>query len=319
MSVSPETTGIPMEALRELPVAEIQPNPANPRLHFTEEELEKLTESIANEGILVPIVVYRDDKQEKWILIDGERRWRCALALGLEKMPAVITRPTDRRQNLIQMFNIHLVREPWKDMPTAWALQHLIEETGIEDARRLSDLTGLSLERIRRYRYALDLPPDFQRYIDDGSIPLNFFWELKQNVIDPLAKLRPSLLQELGEENVLNAFTEKRLGDVITDVISLRKVRPIITYARDDAGDTESPSVLDDTIKELVLNREKSINEAYEDTVEVMIEASKLERKAGNLVKSFERLLRIARTKEERAFVCEVGQAHISELAQLLD
>jgi ParB family chromosome partitioning protein len=318
MSTSPETAGIEMQALQELPVADIKPNPGNPRLHFTEEEMEKLTASIALEGILVPIVVYPDEKEGGWILIDGERRWRCATALGLERIPAVITQPTDRRQNLIQMFNIHLVREPWKDMPTAWALQQLMDETGVQDDRALSDMTGLSIERIHRYKYALELPKEFQRYIDEGSIPLNFFWELKRNVIDPLAKQRPALWEELGEDRVLQAFTEKRLGDVITDVISLRKVRPIITFAAEDAGDVNSPSVLDDTIRELVVDRDKSIQEAYEDTVEVMIEATRLERKAANLAKSFERLLRKAHTPEEEAFVREVGRRHLEALTELL-
>jgi len=42
------------------------------------------------------------------------------------------------------------VRQSWADMPTAWALEKLIDKTGIENARELSDLTGLSLERLKR-------------------------------------------------------------------------------------------------------------------------------------------------------------------------
>jgi len=149
MSASPDSdTSARASGLNHIRTDEIDRNPGNPRLLFTEEEMEQLTESIASEGILVPVVVFEADGS--YVLIDGERRWRCAKQLGLPEVPAVIVGAPDESQMLVQMFNIHMVRQSWADMPTAWALEKLIDKTGIENARELSDLTGLSLERLKR-------------------------------------------------------------------------------------------------------------------------------------------------------------------------
>lgn len=130
---------------------------------------------------------------------DVERRFRCARDLGHSKIPAVITTERSEREVLQQMFNIHLIREPWRDIPTAKALQRLAQE--IKDAEgqepndsELRDLTGLSIERVRQLRYVVTLPEQWQEYIREETIPLNFFWELKKNVIDALRSNRPAIL-----------------------------------------------------------------------------------------------------------------------------
>lgn len=305
-----------MLGLENLEVSKIKPNQANPRLHFPEEELERLSQSIAKEGILVPVVVYPED--DFFRLIDGERRFRCALDLGLERVPAVITEAPDPRENLVRMFNIHMVREPWKDMPTAWALEKLIEETGVTNDRELSDITGLSTEVIKRLRHALELPEEYQDYINKGTIPLNFFWELKRYVIDPLGKRRPVLAHEFGDREVLDAFVQKRLSGFITDVISLRDVAQIIRIAEREVDDPTESSVLDDTLRRLVHDEEYTIADAYQDTVEVIVEADKLERRTDNMVKSFERLFARARTKEDEDYLRAVAVRLIERMKQLL-
>lgn len=317
MSVPPETPVPPqMLGLENIEVSRIRPNEANPRLHFPAEEIERLTQSIAEEGILVPVVVFPEG--EIYRLIDGERRFRCALDLGLETVPAVVTEAPDGRENLVRMFNIHMVREPWQDMPTAWALEKLIAETGVTGDRDLSDLTGLSTEIIKRLLHALELPREYQNYIDEGTIPLNFFWELKRNVIDPLGKRRPSLAQEFGETEVLHAFVAKRLNGFITDVVSLRKVMAIIRIAEREVEDATEASVLDDTIRQLVRNDEYTIDDAYQDTVEVIVEADKLERRTDNMVKSFERLLMRARTGDETEYLRDVATRFIDRMRALI-
>ncbi|MYC66867.1 MAG: ParB/RepB/Spo0J family partition protein [Acidobacteriia bacterium] len=305
-----------MPQLNRIETELIDANPGNPRLLFPEEEMEQLAESIANEGVLVPIVVY--NQGDRFVLIDGERRWRCARQLGLEEVPAVIVDAPDERRTLIQMFNIHMVRQSWADMPTAWALKKLMEETGIERPQELSDLTGLSPERLKRLRHALELPDQYQKYIHDGDIPLNFFWELKRNVIDPLAKQRPRLAAEFGENEVLDAFVQKRLHEITTDTVSLRNVRPIINLAAEDAGEVDADSVLDVAIRDLIKNPDATIQDAYEDTVMVIVEADKLQRRSDNMLKAFERLLDKARSDEERTHVRNVGTGLINKLMALI-
>ncbi len=314
--MSADLDGSAAGRLRDIRTDAIDRNPKNPRIYFTQEEMDRLSESIDRKGILVPVVVF--PAGDRFVLIDGERRWRCATALGLETVPAVITNAVSDEENLVQMFNIHMVREAWKDMPTARALGELISETGTQTDSALSDLTGLSTERIRRLRHALDLPPEYQQYIDEERIPLNFFWELKRNVIDPLARKRPSLAAEFGETEVLDAFVEKRLRGVITDTVSLRQVSPIINFAAREVDDPTEASPLDDTIRRLVREPGVGVSEAYEDTVQVVFEAEQLERRADNVIRGFERLLAKARSREEVSHVKTVAASLIDRLGSLL-
>ena len=318
-AVQPEA---PVKAeLRELPIDAIRANNRNPRLIFPQDELDRLADSIDQEGILVPIAVYEDG--DHYVLVDGERRFRCAQMLGLTTVPALITAPRPEREVLVQMFNIHLIREPWRDMPTALALGRLIgdlEAAGepVED-KTLRDLTGLSIERVRQLRFVLTLPQEWQDFIGDGTIPLNFFWELKRNVVDVLAKHRPALFEELGGgDAIAEAFVNKRLDGVITDTVGLRKMRPIVAFASDDAGSGTEPSIIDQSIRDLITNPDLTIDDVYEDTVQIMVEADKLERRTRSMIASFERLLNKARTDEERQYIRGIGAVFLKELGRVL-
>lgn len=181
-------------------------------------------------------------------------------------------------------------------------------------------MTGLSIDRVRQLRYVVELPEQWQSFIREGKIPLNFFWELKKNVIDPLANWRPDLLVELNEDAVMTAFVEKRLQNVITDTVSLRKVLPIVKFAAQDAqSNGTGRSAIDDSIRELVRNLETRIDDVYEDTVQVMVEADRLERRTISMVAAFARLLTQSGTDEERQRVRVVGRRLIDQLVVVLD
>ena len=75
--------------LRELPVELIAPNPNQPRHRFDEESLQRLAESVAERGVLQPVLV-RPRHGGTYELIAGERRWRAAQLAGLPVVPAVV-------------------------------------------------------------------------------------------------------------------------------------------------------------------------------------------------------------------------------------
>ncbi|WP_083803144.1 ParB/RepB/Spo0J family partition protein [Dermacoccus sp. Ellin185] len=309
--------------LRELNVADVVPNRRNPRLDFPQDELDRLTDSIDLEGVLVPIVVYPKDGE--YVLVDGERRFRCARDLGHVKIPALITTERSDREMLQQMFNIHLIREPWRDIPTARALQRLVEEVKESEGRdpndsELRDLTGLSIERVRQLRYVVTLPDEWQDYIQEETIPLNFFWELKKNVIDALRNNRPAILDQYGEEQVSRAFVQKRLDQVITDTVSLRKVSPIIKFAAQDAtSNGTGESTLDTSIRDLIEKSEATIDDAYEETVQMMVEVDKLGRRTSTMVAVFARLLTQTDGTPDYKEVCRLGRELITQVTALID
>jgi ParB/RepB/Spo0J family partition protein len=311
--MTPSETRPDPQDLQHLPTARVRRDPRNPRLLFPEAELERLTESISEAGVLVPVVVYRDG--DNYSLIDGERRWRCARRLRLETLPALVVAEPDDVTRLTQMFNIHLVREPWQDMPTAWALDQFIRATGMEHDRDLADRLGLSVDRVQRLRHALELPDAYQHYIFDRVIPLSFFWELKRNVIDPLAALRPRLYRELGGEAILDAFVAKRLAGGLVDVLSFRKVTPIVKAAHAESLETGADEVAyDRVLRDLVTRPDATIEDAYRETVAAEIEFDHLAKRTDATVQSFARAYRRAASEEQRAAV----RSAIEEIATRL-
>lgn len=308
--------------LRELNISDVVPNDANPRLDFPQDELDRLTGSIDLEGVLVPIVVY--PKGDKFVLVDGERRYRCARDLGHSKIPALITTERSEREVLQQMFNIHLIREPWRDIPTAKALQRLAQEIEESEGREandaeLRDLTGLSTERVRQLRYVVTLPDEWQDYIREETIPLNFFWELKKNVIDALRKNRPAIIDEFGEDRISTAFVQKRLDQVITDTVSLRKVSPIIKFAAQDAAENGTgESTIDSSIRDLIEKPDATIEDAFEDTVQMMVEVDKLGRRTSSMMAVFSRLLTQTAGTPDNDEVKRLGRDLIAQLGALL-
>ena len=162
--------------LREISPDRIKRNPENPRLFFRDEEMDTLTASIKRYGIQVPLTVYSDGSD--YVLIDGERRWRCARKLNLHRVPALVQEKPSRLENLLLMFNIHSLREQWDYLTIARKLPDVIhlfelEYNGREPTEaELSELTGLSRGQIRRCRFLLDLPDKYRELLEkEFSLP----------------------------------------------------------------------------------------------------------------------------------------------------
>jgi ParB family transcriptional regulator, chromosome partitioning protein len=125
------------EIVREIPIGEIAPNPFQPRKSFAAETLEELKTSIAEYGVLVPVIVRR--RNDGYELIAGERRWRACAALRRPTIPAIV-RASDDRQTLEFAIVENLQRENLNPLEEAAGFAHLIDEydlTQEELARRL--------------------------------------------------------------------------------------------------------------------------------------------------------------------------------------
>lgn len=303
--------------LKDIDPKAIRKNRENPRLHFPKERLDELSASIDRKGVLVPISVYESPDAEtgtQYVLIDGERRWRCSLELGRHDVPAMVIDEPNDTENLLTMFEIHKVRDDWDNMPTAWALGKLMERTGKTDPDELAEMVGIAKDQVKRYLLALQLPREYQDLIDAGRLSLNFFYELHNNVIMPLAKQRPAILQSLSEERIRRAFVNKKLSKVLASDVDLRKVRPIINVAMQEAGGPEGTSDLDDVITQLVEDPATTVEEAYENTVEMVVEAGKFARQCRSLVARYDRLLAKVHSEDDRAMIVSAVERLIGDL-----
>lgn len=218
------------KTLFDIPTNDISPNPHNPRLIFDREELDQLKGSISKVGILVPVTVYKNSKSyppTSYVLLDGERRWRCAKELGLESIPAnVIDEPKDVTQNILFMFNIHHYRREWALLPTALKLGTLIDALGTDNEATLSSFTGVNRSSIRRCKALLWYPKKYRDILLDRDPPVNpdFFIEIYP-VVSRLSQEREYAFPE-GVEKLVDALIKKYSEDkVASDVKEFRQMR----------------------------------------------------------------------------------------------
>lgn len=224
--------------LRELSPDRIERNPENPRLFFRPEEMDTLMASIRRYGIQVPITVYEDDG--KFILIDGERRWRSARKLNFKKIPALIQPKPTRLTNLLLMFNIYALREQWDYLTIANKLPDVIKLFISENDGRepneidLSELTGLTRGQIRRCRLLFDLPDDYRKQLEkELALPKHlqklsedFFIEMEKALKTVQSRV-PAAVPDLNTAR--DALIAKFRANTINNITDFRKLSKIAT------------------------------------------------------------------------------------------
>ena len=153
--------------LSDVPVESVSPNPNQPRVHFDEESLTELSASIAEMGVLQPILV-RPVEDGAFELIAGERRWRAAQRAGLTTIPAVI-RMTDDVSSVEQALVENLHREDLTALEEAAAYQQLLDEFGLTHDQ-VAHRVGKSRSAITNSLRLLGLPPAVQHLLADGQL-----------------------------------------------------------------------------------------------------------------------------------------------------
>lgn len=221
--------------LFNIKVSDISANPFNPRLVFDPGDLNELKKSISKVGILVPVTVYRNKKKfpkTPYILLDGERRWRCSQELGMTEIPAnIIDEPSDDTQNILYMFNIHHFRKEWALFPTALKLEVVIEKIGSDQESVLSEFTGVSRSMIRRCKILLWYPHKYRDILLEkgGKISTDFFIELY-----PIAYRLSSEADfyfPTGTEMLVDRIISKFLSQrAFSDVKELREIRKAMGF-----------------------------------------------------------------------------------------
>jgi len=153
--------------LVDIAVEAVSPNPNQPRMHFDEESLVELSASIAEMGVLQPILV-RPLDDGAYQLIAGERRWRAAQRAGRTTIPAIV-RSTDDVTSVEQALVENLHRADLTALEEAAAYQQLIEDFELTH-EQVSQRVGKSRSAITNSIRLLGLPPAVQHLLADGQL-----------------------------------------------------------------------------------------------------------------------------------------------------
>ncbi len=157
----PVSTGV-----RELPVAQIQPNPFQPRSVFGEDDLEDLKTSIAEHGVLQPVVVRRGGAGFE--LIAGERRLRAVKALGWASIPALIRPAEDQEMQTLALVE-NLQRVDLNAVEKAKALKAMMRNFGLTQDE-VAARVGKARTSISNLVRLLDLPGVIQDMVLAGDL-----------------------------------------------------------------------------------------------------------------------------------------------------
>ena len=155
------------EGVTELPILAVLPNPSQPRQRFSPETLRELAQSIAEQGVLQPILVRPAKEQDRYELVAGERRLRASKLAGLTTIPALVRAVTDEQSALIGLVE-NLQREDLGPIEEASALRRLQEGLDITQ-EELAARVGKSRSAVANALRLLNLSPRIQEGLQSGA------------------------------------------------------------------------------------------------------------------------------------------------------
>jgi ParB family chromosome partitioning protein len=255
----------------------IDRNPENPRIIFRPAEFEELLESIRVHGVQQPISVYKSGG--RYVLIDGERRWRCSLKLNRPQIPALVQSEPSVLDNLLLMFNIHWLREQWDLLTVAMKLPRVFELLKSELKREpteaeIATKTALNRSTIRRCKLLMDLPRRYQEEIlrelhkpkAEQRITEDLFIEMER-ALKTVERAMPEAIPD--KDKVRRILVKKYKSGTIKNKVHFRQLAKI-ARAEKVGYDTERARkelvrVFEDnpySIQEAFLN---SVGEAYKE------------------------------------------------------
>lgn len=203
-------------AIRDVPLEEIRFNPFQPRKIFEQRALEELASSIAEHGVLQPVICTRDG--EAYRLVVGERRCRASKLAGLRTVPVILKEMTEA--TLLQVALIeNLQREDLDPIETALAYSHLLREHALTQ-EELAKRLGKSRPAITNALRLLSLPTVIRRSIQEGEIT---------------AGHGRALLSLEKERQQMEVWTR-----IKRDELSVRQAEQIVQLKRGSQGDDRS-------------------------------------------------------------------------------
>lgn len=232
-----------------LPLAEIFPNPYQPRSRFDEVKLEELAQSIREHGVFTPILVRK--AVSGYQLIAGERRLRAARKTDLTTIPAIILEFSDEEMMEISLIE-NIQREDLSAIEEAVAYRTLIDRLGLTQ-ERLSTKVGKSRVHITNTLRLLNLPEAVQKLVIDGQLTMGqvkplitltdpaTITELAQKILrdglsareaERLAKAKPSAHKPKVESDY--RYAQQLLTDKLQTKVTIAPKRLTITFTDDE-------------------------------------------------------------------------------------
>ena len=207
----------------QLAVSDLTPNKYQPRKNFDEQNLEDLTNSIKERGVIQPIIVRKsNDENSKFEIIAGERRWLAAQRAGIHNVPVVITEADDLKSLEFAIVE-NVQRHDLNPLEEAQGYKRLIDEFSYDQAK-VSKFIGKSRSYITNSLRLLTLPNDVIKLIESQKLTSGHAKILVglENATFVANKIIEKKLSVRQAENFVKIFKKKKSNSTKdTNIIAL--------------------------------------------------------------------------------------------------
>ena len=197
-------------------------NPRGEKEHqiVSDKSFEKLVDSIKEHGVLEPLIVKNDiEGKTKYILIDGERRWRAAkIAVegkDIDRVPILIAK--DDTDGRILAYQVHMLRKQWEKAAETKAIKMIIQDLKQDNAdisekdisKKLEEITGHSDKQIEELTCLIKYDDSVITKVIEGKINVSYPIQNEFSFINPLKRNYSKLFTKYGENNIRNILIYK--------------------------------------------------------------------------------------------------------------
>ena len=215
--------------INKLQISEIVKNKFQPRKKFDQENLDSLSNSIKERGIIQPIIVRKSqDEKNKYEIIAGERRWLAAQKAGLHEVPVVITEVDDLKSLEFAIVE-NVQRHDLNAIEEAQGYQRLINEFSY-DQERVAQFIGKSRSHITNCLRLLSLPKEVLQLIENNELSAGHAKILVglENAYFIAKKIVEKKLSVRQAENLVKIFKNKKNTQIISKDSNLKQLESSI-------------------------------------------------------------------------------------------
>ena len=216
-------------AYRTLPIYKVEPNPDQPRHDFDEEELQALSDSITEHGIIQPLTV-RELSNGYFQIIAGERRWRAARLANLSEVPVVVIEADDKKAMELALIE-NLQRQDLNPVEEALGYQSLMTDYGLTQDQTAARV-GKSRPAVANALRLLNLSPEVLDKLRTG--------DLSAGHARAVLTLKTEKLQVQATQKIIALGLSVRQAELLCKNMSREpKKEPEVTLAVDYIGECE--------------------------------------------------------------------------------
>ena len=234
--------------METLPLKNIVPDPNQPRQEFSPDRMKQLVASIDTEGILSPLMVEKiEGQKDKYLIVDGERRYKAAVTLGLQTVPVFICDSMTDQERMVRRFHVQEQHQSWSPFDKARAIYFFKNRIGLS-INDTANILGLSKDSVYNWIGILNLSKRNQTYSIDKRIGFSY--------LNKIVRISQALSDEeeiaLTPDKIQRIILEKLEHNAIydqTDMTELLKFSRLVGHAKNKMSFLTNPNM---TVRQLL-------------------------------------------------------------------